>query len=268
MNRELTANTPEEMFSIGDDIARNLNGGEVILLFGGLGAGTTLLTKGIMSGLGYDVNEVTSPSFTLVNLYETERVDVDHIDLWRLDATINTAEAVGLNERLENERAVTIIEWADRLGNKMLPNTIAIKIEGDGDEPMLEGDQPVTPVPVVDGIEPPRTGVEIVQTEERKGVFYHTMRDLRNGNVVRNVTRSSARKLWQYAITQHESSPVDKGQVQWVPGNERLGLWKSSRRAGKVRYDLVQRMPDGRLQVYYGVTEDGIDGPWRAFLKD
>ncbi|MDD3828298.1 MAG: putative DNA binding domain-containing protein [Anaerolineae bacterium] len=114
----------------------------------------------------------------------------------------------------------------------------------------------------------PKTGVQILDTEERKGTMYHTVRDLRNGNVVRNVTRSSARKLWQYAITQHESSPVDKGQVQWVPGNERLGLWKSSRRAGKVRYDLVQRMPDGRLQVYYGVTEDGIDGPWRAFLKD
>ena len=133
MNRELTANTPEEMFSIGDDIARNLNGGEVILLFGGLGAGKTLLTKGIMSGLGYDVDEVTSPSFTLVNLYETERFDVYHIELWRLDAAINTAEAVGLNEILENERAVTNIEWADRLVDKMLPNTITIKIEGDGD---------------------------------------------------------------------------------------------------------------------------------------
>jgi len=114
----------------------------------------------------------------------------------------------------------------------------------------------------------PKTGVQILDTEERKGTLYHTVRDLRNGNVVRNVTRSSARKLWQYAITQHESSPVQKDQVQWVEGNERLGLWKSSRRAGKIRYDLVQRMPDGQLQVYYGVTEDGIDGPWRAFLKE
>lgn len=134
MNRELTANSPEEMFSIGEETARSLIGGEVILLFGGLGAGKTLLTKGIMSGLGYDVDEVTSPSFTLVNLYETERFDVYHIDLWRLDAAINTAEAVGLNEILENERAVTIIEWADRLGDTRLPNTLSIKIDGDGDE--------------------------------------------------------------------------------------------------------------------------------------
>ncbi len=114
----------------------------------------------------------------------------------------------------------------------------------------------------------PKTGVQILDTEERKGTLYHTVRDLRNGNVVRNVTRSSARKLWQYAIMQHEGSPVQEEQVQWDPGSEHLGLWKSSKRAGKVRYDLVQRMPDGRLQVYYGVTEDGIDGPWRAFLAD
>lgn len=134
MNQELTANTPDEMFSIGKGIAECLNGGEVILLFGGLGAGKTLLTKGIMSGLGYDVDEVTSPSFTLVNLYKTERFDVYHIDLWRLDPAMNTAEAVGLSEILENERAVAIIEWADRLGDKVLPNVTSIMINGDGDE--------------------------------------------------------------------------------------------------------------------------------------
>jgi hypothetical protein len=117
-------------------------------------------------------------------------------------------------------------------------------------------------------VEAPRTGVQIVDSEERKGSLYHTMKDLRNGNIVRNVTRSSARRLWRYAIAQHETDPVEASQVQWHPEDNRLGLFKASTRAGKVRYDLVQRMPDGRLQVYYGVTEDGIDGPWRAFLKD
>ena len=126
------------MVSIGEDIARTLNGGEVILLYGGLGAGKTLLTKGIMGGLGFDAREVTSPSFTLVNLYETELFDVYHIDLWRLDPAINMAEAVGLGEILENERAVTIIEWADRLGNtKFDAQTISITLDGDGDEPRL-----------------------------------------------------------------------------------------------------------------------------------
>jgi Schlafen, AlbA_2 len=115
------------------------------------------------------------------------------------------------------------------------------------------------------GVEPPGTGVQILETAERKGTLYHTMKDLRNGNIIRDVTRSSARKLWRYAITEQETNPVREDQVQWQGD---LGLWKSSKRAGKVRYDLVQRMPDGSTHVYYGVTEDGIDGPWRVFLEE
>jgi hypothetical protein len=94
------------------------------------------------------------------------------------------------------------------------------------------------------------------------------MKDLRNGNVVRNVTRSSARKLWRYAITEQETNPIQEDKVRWHTANKRLGVWKSSKRAGKVRYDLVQRMPDGKFQVYYGVTEDGVGGEWRVFLED
>lgn len=115
------------------------------------------------------------------------------------------------------------------------------------------------------GVEPPGTGVQIVASEERKGIWYHTMKDLRNGNVVHDVTRSSARKLWRYAIADHETNPVDAESVKWQGD---LGVWKSSKRAGKVRYDLVQRMPDGQMQVYYGVTEDGIAGDWRVFLTE
>jgi hypothetical protein len=134
--------------------------------------------------------------------------------------------------------------------------------------PSQEGGQPEEEGALPGGVEPPGTGVQIVETMERKGTLYHTMKDLRNGNIVRNVTRSSARKLWRYAITQHEDDPVLEDQVQWHAVNDRLGLWKSSKRAGKVRYDLAQRMPDGRCEVYYGVTEDGIDGPWRVFLEE
>ena len=133
---------------------------------------------------------------------------------------------------------------------------------------------PCPDVPAAIGIEPisangrveaPGTGVQILETNENKGILYHTVKDLRNGSVVHNVTRSSARKLWRYAITEHETRPIQADQVQW---RGELGLANSSKRAGKVRYDLVQRAPDGRLQVYYGVTEDGISGPWRVFLED
>src|SRR5436305_2196671 len=74
--------SPKATFQFGEKLGRDLRGGEVILLMGGLGAGKTLLTKGIMNAIGFDVDEVTSPSFTLVNLYEPNRFDVSHIDPW------------------------------------------------------------------------------------------------------------------------------------------------------------------------------------------
>lgn len=115
------------------------------------------------------------------------------------------------------------------------------------------------------GIEPPRTGVEVVETVKRKGRLYHTMRDLRQGNTVKNVTRRSARRLWHYAITQKEDHPVDPDKVHWQGD---IGLCKKRKRSGRVRYDLVQRMSDGSLRVYYGVTEEGINGEWKALVGD
>ncbi len=107
-------------------------------------------------------------------------------------------------------------------------------------------------------IDPPRTGVEITESQERKGTLYHTMRDLRNGNVVKNVTRKSARRLWHYAITQAEEHPVDARQVDW---HGDIAMLKRRGRSGQYRYDLVQR-ENGKVRVYYGVTEDGIHGEW------
>lgn len=134
--QDFLCRTPEETFDLGEKIGESLTGGEVILLSGGLGAGKTLLTKGILYALDFDVNEVTSPSFTLVNLYKTDKFDVYHIDLWRIDETADAAFAVGLDEILEEEKAVVIIEWAERLKNFPFPEkTFRVEIEGDGDEP-------------------------------------------------------------------------------------------------------------------------------------
>jgi hypothetical protein len=111
----------------------------------------------------------------------------------------------------------------------------------------------------------PRTGVEVVEVVERKGTQYYTVKDLRNGNVVRNVTRSSARRLWRYAITEYEDHPVRLDEVTW-DGN--IGIWKAYRRAGRKRYDLVQRDKDNgdKVHYYYGVTDDGIHGEWRSLV--
>lgn len=135
-NQTFVCNTPEETFDLGERIGASLAGGEIILLSGGLGAGKTLLTKGILYWLDFDVDEVTSPSFTLVNLYKTEKFDVYHIDLWRIDENSDAGFAAGLDEILENEKAVVIIEWSERLKKISFPNKILrVAIKGDGNEP-------------------------------------------------------------------------------------------------------------------------------------
>ena len=128
------ATNPDETFRIGEEIGAQLNGGEILLLDGPLGAGKTVFVKGLATALGVDPDEVTSPSFTLVNPYDG-RLPVFHIDLYRLDEGAPAAEAVDLEEMLSNERAVIIIEWAHRLGNYRLPsNSWRIDINGDGEE--------------------------------------------------------------------------------------------------------------------------------------
>ena len=135
MSEKLICKTPQDTFDLGEKIGEGLSGGEMILLRGGLGAGKTLLTKGILYALDFDVNEVTSPSFTLVNLYKTDKFDVFHIDLWRINENSDAAKAVGLDEIIEDETAVTIIEWSERLRNFSFPESVLeINISGDGDD--------------------------------------------------------------------------------------------------------------------------------------
>jgi tRNA threonylcarbamoyladenosine biosynthesis protein TsaE len=133
--RTLISNSPDETFEFGEELGRDLDGGEVVLLRGGLGAGKTLLTKGILNSLGYDVDEVRSPSFTLVNLYRTDRFNVYHIDLWRCEGE-DVAFSVGLDEIVQEPDRVAIIEWSERLGDYPFDSVVyRIDLEGDGDEP-------------------------------------------------------------------------------------------------------------------------------------
>ena len=124
-----------ETFRLGERVGEQLRGGEILLLSGALGAGKTIFVKGIASQLGIQTDDVTSPSFTLVNPHEG-RLLLYHIDLYRLDAGASAAHAVDLEELLTNENAVIVIEWAERLGHYRLPENVwRVGISGDGEEP-------------------------------------------------------------------------------------------------------------------------------------
>jgi hypothetical protein len=133
--------------------------------------------------------------------------------------------------------------------------------------PEAPAPEPAEPPLPFGSIEPPRTGVEVVATEKRGDTSYHQVRDLRNGNVVRNVTRKSARKLWHYAITQVEDAPIDPAKLKW---HNDIALIQSYKRGDKTRYDLAQRI-GGETRIYFGVTEDGIGvsghAAWRELLQ-
>jgi tRNA threonylcarbamoyladenosine biosynthesis protein TsaE len=133
--REWVSFNEQETFELGVRFGERLSGGEVILLNGPLGAGKTVFVKGLARALGVDEEDVTSPSFTLVNLHQG-RLLLYHIDLYRLDEGASAAHAVDLDEILSDEAAVVVIEWGERLGRYPLPaGARFIAISGDGDEP-------------------------------------------------------------------------------------------------------------------------------------
>lgn len=145
-----------------------------------------------------------------------------------------------------------------------LKRTDVIRISGGGAS-IPDAVLPDEPANEHEGLtNPPRSGVEISDVEERGGTVYYTMRDMRNGNKVSNVTRSSARRLWHYAIKQHEGNPVKMNRVEWVGD---IGVWRRYEKAGSTRYDLAQR-DNGTIRVFYGVTENGMHGQWMQFLGE
>ena len=111
----------------------------------------------------------------------------------------------------------------------------------------------------------PKTGVEIVTVEERKGRQYYTVRDLRNGNVVQNVTQTSARKLWHYAITRYSKLPHNPKKDRDIKWQDTYGLIHTRKQGKSIRYDLIQQVGKN-YRYYFGVTEDGIHGPWRELV--
>src|SRR5258705_10610301 len=100
---EFRSFSPEETFNLGHQIGARLEGGEILLLSGPLGAGKTLLVKGICAALGILEDDVTSPSFTLVNPH-AGRLQLYHVDLYRLYGGATAAHAVDLDDLWAEKR--------------------------------------------------------------------------------------------------------------------------------------------------------------------
>lgn len=117
------SSSAEETEVIGRELAETLRSTDVVTLTGELGAGKTTLTKGIAKGLGIE-GYVKSPSYTLINVYESGRLTLNHIDLYRIEGELDL-DTLGLEEYIYSD-GVSVIEWAERLSSDrdILPDNV------------------------------------------------------------------------------------------------------------------------------------------------
>jgi tRNA threonylcarbamoyladenosine biosynthesis protein TsaE len=122
---------PADMMAAGAALAGVLRARDVVALHGPLGAGKSTLARGAIRALGW-AGEVPSPTFTLVQPYETPDVAlaVWHVDLYRIDVP-QEADALGLFET----DAALLIEWPERLGARLPADALHLWLDGSGDAP-------------------------------------------------------------------------------------------------------------------------------------
>ena len=121
------SNSVEETESIASDLAVRLVGGECIALQGDLGAGKTQFVRGLVRGLGGNPRSVSSPTFMLLNIYDSGRLTVYHLDAYRVHGS-EDFESIGFSELLE-QGGVVVVEWASRVKELIPPKYIEVQIE-------------------------------------------------------------------------------------------------------------------------------------------
>jgi tRNA threonylcarbamoyladenosine biosynthesis protein TsaE len=120
--RTVTTQSEEETAAIGREVGSTLSAGDVLLLYGDLGAGKTAFVRGLAEGLGIRRDEVSSPTFTLIQEYRGGRLPLFHVDLYRIEDPREFDE-LGLEEIAED--GVLAIEWADKYP---LPPARAVRV--------------------------------------------------------------------------------------------------------------------------------------------
>jgi tRNA threonylcarbamoyladenosine biosynthesis protein TsaE len=126
----LVTHSEDETASAGERLARSLSPGDVILLYGELGAGKTAFVRGLARGLGGQPDEVSSPTFTLIQEYASPRGTLYHVDLYRLEP--GEVDDLGLEE-LAGGDGIVAIEWAERWRGRP-EDAIEVRIEDQGED--------------------------------------------------------------------------------------------------------------------------------------
>ena len=115
-------NSPEETQAFGEALAKTLQGGEVLALFGPMGMGKTAFTRGLAAGLG--TGGVSSPTFALVHVYSGGRLPLYHFDMYRVSGW-DDLETTGYFDYLEAP-GVVVIEWSERIEAALPPHAVRI----------------------------------------------------------------------------------------------------------------------------------------------
>ena len=129
---DLISHSPKQTKNVGQHLGRVLQPGDVVLLFGQIGAGKTALTQGIASGLNVQ-GYVQSPTFTLAAEHpgttgDGHRVTLYHLDLYRIDVATEI-DTFGHEEYLDDPDGIVIIEWPERLGTGIPEQHLLLNIE-------------------------------------------------------------------------------------------------------------------------------------------
>jgi ATPase, YjeE family len=128
-----------ETRALGEKLAGRLQPGDVLLLEGDLGAGKSELTRGIAKGLGV-TETVTSPSFTILNVYESGRCPLYHFDWYRLESAEELYE-LGMDEYLGGD-GIAVVEWPGRCPDAVPEGAVRIRMTAAGEnERMIESDE-------------------------------------------------------------------------------------------------------------------------------
>lgn len=126
--RVIETNSEQETRALGMEIARNACPGQIYALIGDLGVGKTVLTQGIAEGLGI-TEPVSSPTFTIVQVYEEGRMPFYHFDVYRI-GDIEEMDEIGYEDYFFGE-GICLVEWANLIEELMPEQTVWITIEKD-----------------------------------------------------------------------------------------------------------------------------------------